>query len=771
MRKANKSSALYRSIHLLSSAVLVSGAAGAAAQGALEEVVVTAQKREQSLQDTPIAITAFGSRDLEQKGIDNITDLGTFAPNVKITPLPSNTASATIAIRGSVTSNPAITWEPTVGMYLDGTYIGKFAGNVFKIADLERIEVLRGPQGTLYGKNTIGGAVNMITRTPTGELGGKLRAGVGNFGFWEAYGAIDLPALELGTLGALKAKVSYVTEERDGFYDNRMVDNGPITHTYFGPPIAVNPNPVDTGVEHNATDSEVARLDLLWDMSERFSLRYTFDWADFDNTPAKAQFTAVDTSSQAFGAGFPTDLGKYVVDPDKNLSYGSADADIFERFESKSHSLFANYDLGELGALGEASLKYIFNNRTLDFEQSLDNDGLPFALFSSQLFSDYEQTSHELQLTGATQRVNYVLGLFYFKEDADVINPIRVMNSFFGPGNVLDNSYGVEAEQQAAYGQIEWRPEAAILRDRLTLTAGLRWTKEEKDSYISHPDDAVPFATDADESWTNTAPTLIANWQFTDGLNGYVKYSKGWKSGGFNGESPSAVTFAEGYDPEEVDAYELGIKSRWLDNTLQFNAAAFYNEESDLQLSVFTPSQGSPVSAVRNAGSSVKQGFEFEVIYQPITDLQLSANYGYLDAKYEEFEEFDPVVGAVVDKKDEKAFQYAPRHTANVGVEYTFLRGGWGDLTGRLDYTYNDEYVAYVNPEQNVPLNIESYGLFNGRLTLANIPVGSSTMHIALWGKNLTDEDYRINGIPFGPFAVSFYGDPRTYGLEAGLEF
>jgi iron complex outermembrane receptor protein len=757
----------------MSSAALLSVAAQSSLAAALQEVVVTAQKREQSLQETPIAITAFGSRELEQKGITSVTDLGTFAPNVKITPLPSNTAAATIAIRGSVTSNPAITWEPTVGMYLDGTYIGKFSGNVFKIAELERVEVLRGPQGTLYGKNTIGGAVNMITKLPTGELGGTLRAGVGNYGFWEAYGSVDLPALQLGTLGELKAKVSYATEERDGFYETEPQDMGPIHHTYFGPPVAVAPNAVDTSQEHNAVDSEVARLDLLWDANERLSLRYTYDMADTDNTTAKTQLTAVNPASQTFGAGFPTDLGKYIVDADKNSSKNASDAHVFERFESDSHSLFANYDLGDLGALGEVAIKYIFNNRNLEFQQSLDNDGTPFSIFHSALESEYEQTSHEIQLTGVTQRTNYVVGLFYFEEEADVYNPLRALNSFFGPGSLQENRYGLEAEQKAVYGQIEWRPNIPALQDRLTLTGGLRWTQEEKDSYISHPDEpVVSFDAEADESWTNLAPTLIANYAFTDTLGAYVKYSKGWKSGGFNGESPTAEAFREGYDPEEVDAYEIGLKSRWLDNTLQFNGAVFYNKESDLQLSVFTPTGGSPVSAVRNAGASVKQGFEFEVIYQPITDLQLTANYGYLDAEYEEFEEFDPVAGMIVDKSDEKAFQYAPRHTANVGVEYTFAKGNWGDLTGRLDYSYVSEYVAYVNPDQNAPLGIDAYGLFNGRLTLANIPVAQeSTLQFALWGKNLTDEEYRINGIPFGPFAVSYYGNPRTYGLDATLRF
>ncbi|MDY0005271.1 MAG: TonB-dependent receptor [Spongiibacteraceae bacterium] len=764
----------YRMSHKrITAALLAVASATAMAQsgGTLEEVVVTAQKREQSLQETPIAITAFNSRDLQQKGIENLTDLGTFAPNVKIASLPSNTAKAAIAIRGSVTSNPAITWEPTVGMYLDGVYIAKFSGNVFKIVELERIEVLRGPQGTLYGKNTIGGAINMITKKPTGELGGTVRAGFGNFGQWEAYGSLDLPALQLGGLGELKAKLSYVTEERDGFYGTVTPTQGPITNPLTS--TLVNPNSVDTGHESNALDTESARLDLLWEISDRFALRYAYDRAEADNTPAKTQLTDVDPTNLAFQFPFPADLKNYVLDKNKSYKNTSADAEEFERYTSDSHALFADYDLGELGFLGDISLKYIFSARDLDYAQQLDNDGTPFGLFSSGAYEDYKQRSHEFQITGATERTNYVIGVYYFDEKADVENPLVSVSSFIGP-NVTPNTYGLDGEQKAVYGQMEWRP--PILQDRLTLTAGLRWTKEEKSSYIDHPliNDPV-YSAEASDSWTNTAPTLIASYEFTESLSAYAKYSKGWKAGGFNGESPTEATFVEGYDPEEVDAFELGIKSRWLENTLQINAAAFYNDEDNLQLSVFSPSSGQPVSAVRNAGSAVKQGFEFEVLYQPVADLQFSANYGYLDADYKEFMEFDPNVppsGAIVDKKDEKAFQYAPRHTVNAGIEYTFARGSWGDLTARLDYTYNDDYVAYVNPDQNRPLQLKGYGLFNGRLTLANMQVGqTSTLQVALWGKNLTDEEYRLNGIPFGPFAVSYYGDPRTYGLEATLEF
>tara|TARA_R110002110_G_scaffold43803_3_gene135695 strand:- start:6811 stop:7917 length:1107 start_codon:yes stop_codon:yes gene_type:complete len=362
-------------------------------------------------------------------------------------------------------------------------------------------------------------------------------------------------------------------------------------------------------------------------------------------------------------------------------------------------------------------------------------------------------------------RFNYVLGIYSFEEEADVFNPLIPLNSFLGPF-VLNNQYGLEAEQLALYGQADYRPR--ILQDKLTVTAGVRWSREEKDSYIIHPGD---FEGVADDSWTNVAPTFILAYDFSDDMQAYAKYSRGWKAGGFNGEAESLDGFVDGYDPEEVDAWELGFKSRLLDDRLQLNAAVFYNDETDLQLSVFT-SGSSAATVIRNAGEAVKQGVELEVLFQPTADLLVTANVGYLDSEYKEYNEFDAALGREVNRKDERANQYAPEYNFNLSAEYTFVRASWGNLNGRLDYTYSDDYVPYVTPEQNATSMIDSYGVLNGRLSLLDIPVGSSsTLNLALWGKNLTDEEYRLNTIPFGPWTVSFFGDPRTYGLEAVLRF
>lgn len=718
------------------------------AQG-LEEVVVTAQKREQSLQDAPIAIAAFDANALEQKGVSNIEDLGTSVPNVKITRSPSNTTAATIAIRGSATINPAITWEPTVGIYLDGVFIGKNVGGIFDIAELERVEMLRGPQGTLYGKNTLGGAVNLITSKPTGEFGGKVRVGFGNYQLKTGYATIDTPALDLGAAGQIMAKVSTSYRTRDGLYKN---DPDP-----FGNPLA-NPPSSD---ELNNLNSRVGRYDILWDVSDRLELRYTWDYSDIDQKPPKQQLTHIDRNDPVLGTALPPNMEDYLTGANDNRRRTSSDRSGYERSKSISQSLFATYDVGSVGVLGDVTLRYIGNQRKLNWDDWIDIDGTPLDLFNSARDISYEQTSHEIQVIGQTDRTNYVLGLYYFNEEADIYNPISFLPIWGTPTN--HNSYGFDNDSIAVFGQIDWRPPMAVLEDRLTLTAGLRWTKEEKDTWISHPDEG--WAGQDEKTFTNVSPTFVAAWDLNDDVNLYGKLSYGWKAGGYNGEAANLNNFMRPYDAEEMESVEFGIKSRWLANRLQVNAAVFQNESKDMQFSIFQ-ADGSATSIIENAGEATIRGFEVEVVALPIPDLQLTLGYGYLDAKYGEFMENG------IDQRKNKDFPYTPRHSGSLSAEYTFFQSGWGELIGRIDYEYIDEHVPYVDPPQNATSKVNTYQLVNARLTLADIPVGSDQrLSVALWGKNLTDKEYRVNTIPFGAWTSSFYGDPRTYGVEATFEF
>lgn len=726
---------------------LAASLAAGDATAQLEEVLVTAQKRVQSLQDTPIAITAFDEVAIDTRGINNVKDLALLAPNVQITESPGGTSGATIAIRGASTINPAITWEPVVGLYLDGVFLGKNLGGIFEIAELERVEVLRGPQGTLYGKNTVGGAINLITRLPGEEFGGRFDVSLGSDSYQRARLRLDSGALG----GKLRASLAYQNAQRDGFYEN--VDSDPTGG--FNP--FVNPR---SNKEFNDQDSEVWRLDVLLNATDNFSARYVYDYSDREQAPSKGQLTDVnqflfDIQDLGF-LGELLDL--YTVPEDKNASRISNDQAFFENSETQGHALFLDWDVGAV------TFKSITSFRELDYQDYIDIDGSNMDLFHSGRDIDYEQFSQEFQVLGSSNTLNWVAGLYYFEEEADVINPITFFGLFGSPTDV--NLYGMDNDAIALYGQLEWRPASL---DRLSLTFGLRYTEEEKEQYIVHPNASSggigAFAEQADDTWDNTSGTFVLGWDFTDSINVYGKIAQGWKSGGFNGEAPTAEAFFENYDPEEVDSYEIGLKSRLADDRVQLNVSAFYNDITDMQFSVFLEGSGGAASTVANAGEATFKGLELEMVWQVTDSLILSGNYGYLDAEYDEF------IEGGVNVADFKDVPYAPENTASVTLDWRVGNWGWGDLDFHLDWNFNDDYVPYTDPGQNATSQIESFQIWNTSLILSEVAVGGMTMQFGLWGKNILDEDYRQNTIPFGFWTTSYFGAPRTYGFDARLNF
>lgn len=732
--------------------LLASGLATNNVTAALEEVLVTAQKREQSLQDTPIAITAFDKTAIDARGISDIQDLARFAPNVQIVESPAGSSGVTIAIRGASTINPAVTWEPVVGLYLDGVFLGKNLGGIFDIAELERVEVLRGPQGTLYGKNTVGGAINMITRLPSEEFGGQLDLSVGNEGH-----AMGKLRIDTGALGRFRASAAYLKAERDGFYDNIDLDPSGGLNPF------VNSRSSD---EFNNLDSEVWRIDAVFDVSDTFSARYVYDHSKRNQEPSKGQLTDVNSQVfEGFGVGFLAPLlDLYTVSERDNASSISNDFAQFEISETDGHALFLDFDAGSWGALGDVQLKSITSFRELDYHDSVDIDGSPMDLFHSSRDIEYEQFSQEFQLLGTTANVSYVVGLYYFEEEADVVNPITFFGLFGSPTDV--NEYGIDGESIALYGQAEWSPPSM---ERLSVTLGLRYTEEDKDQYIVHPNaSGTGFTFDAkdSDSWDNTSGSLIVAYDLADDVNIYGKVSQGWKSGGFNGEAPTADAFREGYDAEEVVSFEAGIKSRFAGGNVQLNAAAFYNQVTDLQVSVFLEGAGAAASNVANAGEATFQGLELELIWQLAESVVVSANYGYLDAQYDEFIENG------VDVKDAKDVPYASENTLSLTLDWALGNVGFGDLDLHVDWNYNDDYVPYINPDQNATSMIDSYDILNASLILSEVSIGSnSSLQFSLWGKNITDEEYRQNTIPFGLWTISYFGQPATYGFDARLNF
>lgn len=752
------------------SLLILSGAAQAQAEDGGEQaeskrlgtVTVTAQKREQDLQDVPISITAVDQDFLQSRDVSTLDSLSSLAPNLKIEQTAPNSTIAQISIRGGVTINPALTWEPTVGIYQNGIYIGKAQGALFDIADIERVEVLRGPQGTLYGRNTLAGAMNVVTRKPSGELGGYLQASAGNYGLFDVKGSLDLEQI-----GPFRIKLSGLTRQRDGFTD--VVEN-----PYPGVLAAGTPPQSEMGT----IDRQAGRIDVQFDLTDSIVVDYGFDYSELDQTIPLTQLVYLgegnifDPASPFYVGGGPVD-GQYFglpldlyLEPDGRVDETSINAPSYERQTVSGHSLTVAWDLGDV------QLKSITGMRKLEWEDSLDLDGSPLPVAHTQRISDYETFSQEFQLTGQTDHFTYTAGLYYFTDDGTTANP----QNFFAGSTVFTSDAAFETTAYAAYGQLEWD-----VTDRFTLTGGLRYNNEEKsiDRFLRLEGDPaivlVPEGTTASETFDSVTPTVIAAYDVTSDTNLYAKYSRGYKSGGFNGEASTIEEVTRPYDAETVDSFEVGLKSTLLDGRLRLNSALFHNSHKDMQISVFT-AENAASSDIRNAGEATIQGFELEATWQATDALLLALNYGYLDTEYEEF------IEAGVNVADDRAFAHAPENTFSASLDATLWSGGIGELRFNADYQYTDSYFTFPNSldqtqaQHAYQSQAESRGVINARLALADIPLpNGATGEVSIFGKNITDEEYRTNYIDFGPgfgsLVIANYGDPATYGVRLRADF
>jgi len=742
------------------------------AHGQLDEIVVTAQKRQQSIQDVPIAITAIDEEFIENRNIRTISALSSLAPNLKIEDTPGNTTAAQISIRGGVTINPALTWEPTVGIYLNGSYIGKTQGSIFDVADIERLEVLRGPQGTLYGRNTLAGAVNIITAKPTGEFGGNAKVGYGNYDQRMAKASVNLPAL-----GPLKAKVSGLFEKRDGFVE--AVSN-PFPGVFAAGPLSVTD-------DYQNVDKQSFLVALSADVSSDITLDYTFDYSDADQVARFAQITNVlpnnifDPNSPAY-VGFPGAPGQFFGFPldlyvnNDRQDTGTTDGPHFEQTEVQGHNLTATFNT----SVGE--LKSITSIRKMTFNDGLDLDGSPLPLAHTQRLSDYDSFSQEVQLTGSGNRLDYVAGAYYFTDDGYTENP----QTFFGGAQAFDSQYGFETDAWALYGQADFS-----LTEALTLTGGLRYTEEEKTILRSNitlaPLDIgggivlpagtplIPVGTTGKEKFSNLSPQVVLDYAVSGNANIYAKYAKGYKSGGFNGEASTVADTLTPYDEEVVDSFELGFKSRFANNRIQLNAAAFLNKHKDMQLSVFT-AENAVASVVRNAGKANISGFEIEGLFQLSEDFLGRASFGYLNPDYKEF------IDGGIDVSDDRSFPHAPKNTFSAGFDWDMVEGNWGGLKLSGDMNHSAAYFTYpyqFSPTQTAQNTFNSQAdartTFNARLAWGDIPLAGAGVELAVWAKNITDVEYKSNFIDFGPgfggLTNGYFGDPRTYGVTLGVGF
>jgi iron complex outermembrane receptor protein len=735
----------------------------------IQEVIVTAQKREENLQASPLAITAFTAGDLQAHGAGNFMELSKYSPNFTAVNTTGSNHNVAASIRGIFSQEPALAQDPKVGFYLDGVYLAKNSGAVFDIADVERIEVLRGPQGTLYGKNTTGGAINIISAKPTGVFGFKETLTVGNRGRRSSRTVVDLPEF-----ANVSAKFSYLKNQHDG--------------------MARNHDPHTSVTDMGNEDLDAFRIALRWQPVDGFTADYSYDQTDSESVPKPPQLSYVDptyanavvvTSFAPFTTAadnpFRQLLAAGVVSPHKRLSSFALDAVQPERVKVSGHNLTLSF------ALNDAELRSITGYREYrsvakpgargaedfdggDWIEPIFHIGTPA---SDGIRKRQHQFSQELQLLGNAldEKLQYTVGAYYFREggsersnqwDALIYLPAGTLPgiNFDGlyrqdlilgpPPGGLGEFYSIDNRSWATYAQVSYRP--GWLDDRIKLTGGLRYTRDRREAEIL---DAQPHWQTA-KDWSNTSPSVTVDFAATDNLMFYGRIATGYNAGSIPVRATNQTAFGIPAGEEKLTAFEAGIKSEWFDRRLRFNSAVFLYKYRDLQVSDFDA--GSTILV--NAGKATVSGLELELTAIPVPGLTATLNYGYTDFQYDEF-----MVGGV-DVADTARPSFAPRHTGNASLEYEFAPWPIGQLAARVDLSYSSAYDFDPFSYQHTTAGERT--LLDARISLREIAVGQGKFAVSLWGKNLTDKEYREFGVDFGAlgFAVNTWGDPRTYGLD-----
>lgn len=732
----------------------------------LEEITVTAQKREESLQDTPIAVSAFTETAIQNKGIDNISEVADFTPNLifdTTSPVSGLSSGAVVFIRGIGNTDFSLTTDPGVGTYVDGVYMSRSAGGVLDVLDIERIEILRGPQGTLFGRNTIGGAINITSRKPGDEFGGKLELTAGDFDRIDLRASVDIPITD-----TLRSTLAFSSKNRDGYVDRKL-----------------------EGDELGDEDKISFRGTLVFEPSEAWDFQLSVDHTQIDEQSAGSTLAGFTPGAGTLGYALATfgdiptglaDLAQYVTDGEDDDSFGTGPTGT--ELDISGISLVSNYH-------GESfELKYTVAYRETDGEFFRDPDNSPHAI-THTINPDYEheQTSHELQITGSalSDRLKYTGGLYYFEEEGtdNVFVPVFLPTPDLAAGfpAAISNFAKVDNNSEAAYLQLSWD-----LTEILTVTGGIRHTRDEKGfdytQYIGADIDGnpLPFFPGAvnengvfvpglaplvgngsgstDDAFEETTYKFGIDAKLANGTLLYYSFSQGFKSGGFVLRYVEAVPDIRTFAPETVDSHEIGLKWQGFDDRVRLNAATFYSDYDDVQVTFFD-SLGGPVTA--NAGTVDIKGLELELTALLTENLLLDLGYGYTDAEYEEI---NPISGLSLTIDKSAKLVNTPENSFSLGLEYSLPLGA-NELAIRVDYSYTDDIF---NDSQNSPfLFQDSYDTWNAS---ARLSLGED-LDLVVFVENLTDERYIESGDSnFGlGFHEANYNRPREYGVTLRYRF
>jgi iron complex outermembrane receptor protein len=725
---------------------------------AVGEIVVTARRTAENVQHVPIAISAFSADTLDKLGATDATSLQGLVPNLNIVQGRGSADSANIYIRGLGQPDALQTFDPAVGTYIDDVYLSRIRGVLFNLYDLDHVEVLRGPQGTLYGKNTIGGAIRYITKKPGQTFYANAEAGVGDRGQYEVKATVMGPVTPTLALGA-----SIYAAGHDDYVKDQLSGRG-----------------------YNNEDSKAGRLQLAWTPTTNFRMDLSADYTQESPHMTVGQEVAPVYRINLFQPPTFGTTTTVLYPGSSQWNYTSRTGNDLANREPLNHAGFSATETWNLNPA--MTLKSVTAYRHLNYDDSIDIDATQYELGDVVVGVTQRQLSQEFQFNYEAGPWKVVSGLFFMHEHTD--------STQYAFGNDLYDLFGapypatryigddLNTDSYAGYVNATY----AITPD-LHVTGGLRYTDEHKRYYrtTNLGTAASAFTFNAAHGWDNVSPSLSVDWQARANALLYARYSEGFQSGGFNGRANSNGQQTP-YNPETVRTYEIGAKTQWLDRKLTANVAVFYNDYKDFQASVtrsepdpVNPDPANPTGAplivqtVLNAGKLTTYGVELDTVYRPIRPLTLDAQVGYLHAAYDTFNDQGYVTAA--NPTGDRSYQtpaFSPKFTGRLGAAYQWLLGDYGfshggSITAGGAVSYRSKMSLAVDdtsPATGAPyagLYQGGYALYDARL------VWESEDHkysLGIYGKNLGGKIYKTDAQNFSSIAgimTAYYGDPRTY--------
>lgn len=730
--------------------------------GALAEVTVTARKFQENLQDTPVAVTALSGDALIQRQIFQTDKLTQVVPNLQFgtnAPLAGNNSSSQVFIRGIGQTDPTSTVDPGVGLYVDDVYIGTAVGARMDLRDISNVQVLRGPQGTLFGRNTIGGTVLLSTTDPGDEFGGSVRGGFGSDDLIDGFLALNVPMGD-----TLKARFTAGRRKQDGY--------------------VTRPDGVDLG----DTNTYTLTSKFIWKPADNFEARWLADYSNADEHGSPLVFASINTAATfprvaSADAGCPGFNGNFATLPavpnipdarcannfqGRGPFQNNGTAPLESTLEAWGTSLNLTYDFTEM-----LSLKSISAYRNVRWTGARDADNTPLTILNTFYDVHGWQWSQELQGIYRREALTGVVGAYYFKQRSDDIATVELNPPPPGVQRDSDNNV-VDNKSWAVFTQWTYN-----FTERLAATAGARYTEDDKGSYPDQYDFAAPSVKQVPLQWYRDSfsaftPSASVNYRWNDQAMTYVSYSEGFKGGGWNSHfnsvlTPQQQTALQEFKPEKAKSYEIGAKLDLFGDTLRLNLAIFDSRYTDMQVTYRGPAPAGVAPFLTNAGKASIKGAEAELTWVPASGWNIEASLGHLESRIDRLD-ITPLAVIPPGLQVGNELPYAPRWQGHIGLAYTIGTANL-DITPRVDASYQSQtfFDATNTPE------IAQHGGYS--VLNASVVVGpvAGPWRVTVGANNATDKLYRVAGnssLSTGSgYAEVAYARPREYFATINFNF